>query len=107
MSETQDETPTAVVIVTPTIIDGTVVHWYRTVEAVEYRNSEVLSASRNGVLVGSGTYLHTIPKPWLEAAEQAHEDLKAGRDMSRLATHITQFGRRGDVEPIEHAEAAQ
>lgn len=100
MSEVPDETPQAVVIVTPTIMDGTVVRWYRDSDAVVY-GAELLSASRNGVMVLAHCYLHQIPPAWIEAATAAYQDLKAGRSVAELATHRTRFGHRSVVEPIE------
>ena len=95
--------PHAVVIVTPTILDGTVVRWYEDVEAVKY-GGEVLSASRNGVMVFG--YLTRIPAAWITDATGAWEKLAADRDadVSGLATHRTRFGR-GEVEPIDRDRA--
>lgn len=104
--ETPAETPQAVVIVTPTIMDGTVVRWYRAVEHVDYHHGEVLSASRNGVLVCSSAYLHTIPPEWISDATVIWQALRIGKDVSRWATHRTRFGR-SEVEPIERAETVQ
>ena len=95
MTETPDETPQAVVIVTPTIMDGTVVRWYRDADAVAY-GAELLSASRNGVMVLS--HLHQIPPAWIDAASRAYQELKAGRSVAGLATH--RLKRHREVEPI-------
>ena len=97
MTETPVETPQAVVIVTPTIMDGTVVRWYRDADAVAY-GAELLSASRNGVMVLAHCYLHQIPPAWIEAASAAYEELKAARSVSGLATH--RLKRHREVEPI-------
>lgn len=86
-----------VVTVTPTIMSGTVVRWYRNVRAAE-DGREVLSASRDGVMVTGG---HLLPAEWLTAATSAYEAMSRGqRDMSHLATHRRTKILGGDLEPI-------
>lgn len=72
-----------IVIVTPTVMDGTVVRWYR---ADGGPGEAVLSASRNGVKVRA--YLHEVEEA-LPAARAVYETLRADRnaDVSHLATH--------------------
>lgn len=83
-----------IVTVTPTIMDGTVVCWYRPVDVTglgevvprSVAGDELASASRNGVLVRG--YLHDVEQV-LPAARAAYELLRANRDadLSHLATH--------------------
>ena len=72
-----------VVTVTPTIMSGTVVRWYPSLEAAE-RNDPVVSASRNACLADGD-----VPEEWADAARQAHTRLAVDpdADMSYLATH--------------------
>ncbi|WP_395109806.1 hypothetical protein [Actinomadura sp. SCN-SB] len=79
--------PEPVVTVTHTIMDGPVVRWYRDLTAAEL-NSCLLSASRTGVMIHGEVYLHDLPAEWITAAELAHKSLKAGADVSGLATHV-------------------
>lgn len=82
-----------VVTVTPTIMDGTVVRWYRSIEpamadaTLAVARGELLSASRDGVLVRC--YLHEVPDDVLRAAREAYQQLKRDRnaDLRHLATH--------------------
>lgn len=89
-----------VVTVTPTIMSGTVVRWHRSVLAAE-NNTPVLSASRDGVCVHNGAYLHTIPGEWIDDATAAYEALRDHRhpDLSYLATH-RRSGLSGPLEPV-------
>lgn len=91
----------AVVTVTATVMSGTVVRWHRDLYAAE-EHRPVLSASRDGVLIESGVYLHTLPPEWLAAATAAYEALKRdrGADMSALATH-RRAAMFGALEPVE------
>lgn len=75
-----------IVTVTPTIQDGTVVRWYLNESAAELRR-EVVSASRNGVLVNG--YLHEIPAEVMADAQAAYEALRHDRraEVAHLATH--------------------
>lgn len=85
-----DAAPPAVVVATPTIMDGLVLRWYRNADVAKYgSDSAVLSVSRGGVMVNGGSYLHDIPVAWMSDAQRAHEMLQRGqRDQAReLATH--------------------
>lgn len=86
----KDTAPPAVVVATPTIMDGLVLRWYRNAEVAKYgSDSALLSAARSGVMVNGGSYLHDIPAAWLADAQRACEMLQHGqRDRAReLATH--------------------
>lgn len=82
-----------VCIVTPTIMDGTVVRWYRSEIAAETRR-EMISASRNGVKIGEHLTNGEVPSVVAALAAQAWAVLREnnGADMSSWATH-----RRGRV----------
>lgn len=71
-----------IVTVNATVMDGTVVRWYRDADD----HNEIVSASRNGVLVYC--LLHEAEEI-LPAARAAYEMLRADRDadLSHLATH--------------------
>lgn len=98
-----------VVVITPTIMDGPVVRWYRS-EAAARHGGEIMSASRNGVRIG--VYLHRVPADAIADAQQAYRSLARRNygtdtpgDVAVLATH------RGGVltdtlTPIEHTEEA-
>ena len=88
----------AVVTVTPTVMDGTVVRWYETEREALHREP-MISASRNGVLVTG--FLHEVPAEVLAAATAAFEALRADRnaDLSHLATHRMRI-LAGELEPI-------
>lgn len=75
-----------VVVVTPTVMDGTVVRWYRDLYAYD-NGREYLSASRKGVRVN--IFLHDVPAGDMAAAQRTYEALKANpdADMKSLATH--------------------
>ena len=85
-----------IVTVTPTVMSGTVVRWYRSESAAE-RDAEMVSASRDGVHVSC--YLHEVPADLMEAARGAYEALRHDRraDLKHLATHR----RRGMFGPLE------
>ncbi|HZB28932.1 MAG TPA: hypothetical protein VE465_02080 [Streptosporangiaceae bacterium] len=91
-----------VVIGYHTIQDGLVLRWYRDLDAATH-HVEALSASRNGVLVGRGVYLHTIPDLVLNLATSAYEALRDGHDEEVLAlcTHRKNSLLGGRIEPIE------
>jgi hypothetical protein len=93
--------PTPVVVATPTATDGLVLRWYRD-EAAWKRSAELCSASRNGVSIYA-EYLHEVPVGWLEAAQEAHRLMEAGRyDQARetVATHRPTRLLGGELEPI-------
>jgi hypothetical protein len=83
-----------VVTVTPTIMDGTVVRWYRSLAAAEQR-AEMLSASGNGVLVRG--FLHEVPPEALAQANEAFEILRGNGPrqlVQDMATHRRKLGDR-------------
>lgn len=88
-----------VVVIFPTIQDGTVVRWYRDEDACLDR-AWMVSASRNGVL--TRTFLHQIPAGVLDAAEAAFYALRANQraDLRHIATHQ----RRGLFAPLERIQ---
>jgi hypothetical protein len=97
------EQPTKwVVTVTPTIQDGQVVRWYRTLVAAE-NGVETMSASRNGVMVNG--FLHEVGPTLLAVAEDIRRGLSAGWDVSHAATHRRTHLFGGDLEPIVREEA--
>jgi hypothetical protein len=86
-----------IVTVTPTIMDGTVVRWYRSMTAYDH-DHELASASRNKAIVDEHA------PSWLEeAAYSAHQTLRRDNnaDMHHLATHRKQslFGPLVPVQP--------
>ena len=90
-----------VITMTSTVMSGTVVRWHRSLSAAE-NVSPVLSASRDGVMIHGDQFLARIPQEWVDAANQAHRDLAAGRDVRDLATH-SHRGFMGPLEPVAHA----
>ena len=92
-----------VITVTATIMDGTVVRWYRAFGDAQTRRP-FLSASRNGVKVHEG-YLHEIPDEVLQVAQEAYGKLRRtpGADLSELATHINKGPLNGPLVPVEEA----
>lgn len=95
---TDDRPPTGdewAIVARHTVMDGLVLDWYRTTDAYEYEagmQAWSMSVSRDGVLVGNGVYLHTIPDRHLELARGAHQLLATRRDTDRdlakaIATH--------------------
>jgi hypothetical protein len=95
--------PTPVVLVRTTIMTGTVVTWYRTIEAAQtYRPT--LSASRRGVAVEED-YLTGIPAGWVTAAAKVYGLLRRTPDLdvSHLATHRNSVTSNGPLVPVESA----
>lgn len=86
-----------VITVTSTIMDGTVVRWFSSVEAATNQRA-TLSASRRGVALHA-EYLTDIPDRWVRHAIEVHRALAAdpGADAAGLATHR----RRGLFGPLE------
>jgi hypothetical protein len=74
--------------VTPTIMDGTVVRWYRSEIAAE-THRVMVSASRNGISVGEHLTNGEVTPGVMERAELVHELLrrKPDADLSGWATH--------------------
>ena len=87
------------VLVGPTISDGTTVRWYR--DLLAFRNGRAMAtASRLGVQVAFA------PRPVVMAALDAHDLLVAGAlsDVAQLATHVRPVERVGvDPVPVERA----
>lgn len=100
----KDAAPPAVVVAVPTIMDGRLVlRWYRNAGAARYSDSAVLSASRSGVMLNSGSFLHDIPPAWISDAQRAHEMLRQGqRDRAReMATHEHGRSFRAEITEIQ------
>lgn len=87
-----------VVIATPTVMDGLVLRWFRDEDAAAY-GSEVLSASRNGVMIHGDQYLHDLPEQWVSDAKHATEAIRAGHEAEAraLVTHQRGYGIRSIV----------
>lgn len=83
MSDRNAEYQGPVVIRFPTIMDGIVLRWYRSVEAAE-GHKEVCSASRRGV-----RWEKDAPADWVNTAEVVALALISNRDLdtSRWETH--------------------
>ncbi len=92
-----------VIMVTSTIMDGTVVRWYRSVHAAELHHPAV-SASHRGVAIHE-EFLTGIPSSWVEGAEQAFHALSANTrvDLSHLATHRHRQFLNGPIEEVPRA----
>ncbi len=92
---------TTVVVEYPTVMDGVVFRWFRSVEDAEdsVRN-EVMSASRNGVMVPARTYLGDVPVAWVAAAADACRRLRrsGGAEPPGLVTH--RFDRYHRLVPV-------
>lgn len=99
----KDTAPPAVVVAVPTIMDGLILRWYRNADVARYSDSAVLSASRSGVMLNSGSFLHDIPPAWISDAQRAHEMLQHGqRDRAReMATHEHGRAFRGEIAEIK------
>jgi hypothetical protein len=97
---TMSDIRSVVVTVAPTVMDGTVVRWYRDLPAAE-NDREFLSASRNGVIAGT-YHLSDIPPLLMDAAQSAFRALEANRDadLRSLATHRREGGCFGPMVPI-------
>jgi hypothetical protein len=85
-----------VITVTPTVMSGIVVRWYRC-ECAAAHGHALLSASRDGVHVTG----RQVPEAWLAAAARAHHALRERRDsdVAVFATHRRRFPS-GELEPI-------
>ncbi|HLK00293.1 MAG TPA: hypothetical protein VKU39_10355 [Streptosporangiaceae bacterium] len=92
-----------VVVATQTVMSGLVVRWYRNIADAE-THAELISASRDGVLISGDVYLHDLPDEWIADAKRAHEALKADRreEARGLATHRHTKVFGGDLEKISH-----
>jgi hypothetical protein len=84
---------------------GVMVRWFRDLDGARNQQAQ-LTATIAGVFVGipstsSWISLTDIPDSWLAAARAAHETLKAGGDVSGLATHQSRFpGGGGPLDPV-------
>src|SRR5690606_21688868 len=70
------DNPAPVVLVSTTIMDGTVVRWHRSLTDAETKRP-VVSASRYGVMTGRDVYLTDVPRAWVSAATEAYKKLQA------------------------------
>lgn len=83
---------TLVCVAFPTIMDGLVLRWYRSVDAYELGGEAVASASRSGVMVSG--YLHEVPAEVLAKAEEAFEILRDNGPRELAATMATHRPKR-------------
>jgi hypothetical protein len=92
-----------VITVTPTVRDGVVVRWHRSLGHAQ-THRPVVSASRRGVAVHA-EYITDVPVGWMVAATQAYEALLNDRraDLSYLATHVNRGPSNGPLVPVEEA----
>ncbi|MFD5089377.1 hypothetical protein ACFWMR_02160 [Amycolatopsis thailandensis] len=76
-----------VVTVTPTIMEGTVIRWYRSLSAASTGGQAVASASRNGF--SFFIMLTRADNPLIDAVRDAHDALAAGHvnEVETIATH--------------------
>ncbi|HJT93772.1 MAG TPA: hypothetical protein VJ777_17875 [Mycobacterium sp.] len=92
-----------IVTVTATVAEGTVVRWYWDYTVLDDIDEydPVVSASRDGVLVGA--HLHRVPTGILVMAQQTYETLQRDprADVGYLATHR----RSGPFGPYVGIEA--
>jgi hypothetical protein len=90
-----------IITVKTTIMDGTVVRWYRRLDDANIHRP-VLSASRNGVRVHD-VYLHEIPDEVLSVAQDAYAVLRRDphADVHHLATHVNRGPTNGPLVPVE------
>lgn len=96
-----------VVIAAATVIDGTVLRWYRNIVLADH-GGPLISASRRGVSIHT-TYLHEVPAGWLEDAQRAYEllrDRHEERARAEMATH-RRTSLMGTVVPIERPAPTQ
>jgi len=90
-----------------TVMDGLVVDWFRSDRAYEAHHW-ALSASRDGVLVGNGVALHTIPEEHVALADSVYRLLATRNERDReqarrVATHQDDGSRgllHGKLVPI-------
>lgn len=92
--------------VTPTIMDGTVVRWYRSETAAEH-NWVMVSASRNAVIVGEHLSNGEVTPGVMARARLVHELLrrKPDADLSGWATHRRARAFGGELVPVGGEEA--
>jgi len=93
-----------IVTVTSTIMDGTVVRWYRTLPDAQIHRP-ILSVSRAGVRVHD-VYLHEVPDEALAIAQDAWAVLRRDprHDVRYLATHVNRGPSNGPLVPVEEAK---
>lgn len=89
-----------VVTVLGNALGGAMVRWHRNLD--DARNMRpMLTATPDGVEIGGGWLLTSIPDEWVAAAKAAHRALKDGEDVSGLATHRGRFGDSGGpLDPV-------
>jgi hypothetical protein len=99
------DNPAPVVLVSTTIMDGTVVRWHRSLTDAETMRP-ALSASRYGVMTGRDVYLTDVPRAWISAATEAYKKLQANprADLGHLATHRHSVVANGPLVPVEEAD---
>lgn len=88
-----------IVIITPTICDGTVVRWY-TSETAARRGQEIVSASRNAVMVNASVVSRSDADALRHVMDEAVHTMaliRQGVNVRYLATHTQ---RLGSNEPI-------
>jgi hypothetical protein len=81
-----------VVVATPTVIDGTVVRWYRSMAAVRHHQVSV-SASRARVSIHDDEY-QTLPQEWVALAMDVHRQL--AQNPRANVDHVVTHRRHGD-----------
>jgi hypothetical protein len=88
-----------VVVATPTVMDGMVVRWYRSMAAAEDHRAS-LSASSRRVSVHDDDY-QTLPQEWVRLAMDVHHQLARDpkANVEHVATHRAHLGRR-ELTPI-------
>lgn len=91
-----------IITVTPTIMSGTVVRWYKN-EYAEETGREIMSASRERVMVTGGDVTNSENMAELislmATAAGVMLDLRRGKDVSSLATHRRHLGSR-ELTPL-------
>ena len=102
-AEQRDTAPSAVVVATPTIMDGLVLRWYRNTNLARYFDAALVSVSRSGVMLNGNSYLHDIPAAWIADANRAWEMLQHGqRDRAReFVTHEHGKAFSGEIAEIQ------
>lgn len=93
-----------VVVATPTVLDGTVVRWYRSMAAYAHGQASV-SASRVRVSVHDDEY-QTLPPEWVALATDVHRQLARDprADVGHVATHRHRMAFGTSLVPIHQAE---
>lgn len=81
-----------VVVATPTVMDGTVVRWFRSMTAYAHHQPSV-SASRARVSVHDDEY-QTLPQEWIALAMDVHRQLArdSHANVDHVVTHRREIG---------------